>query len=64
MITNVGGLDRILRFFVGLAILSVVVWYPGDARWFGLLGLIPLGTALFRVCPIYSLFGISSCPTK
>lgn len=64
MTTNVGGIDRILRFLVGLAILSAIVWYPGDAKWFGLIGLIPLGTALFRVCPLYSVFGISSCPMK
>ena len=48
MTMNVGGIDRILRFLVGLAILSAIFWYPGDAKWFGLVGLIPLGTALFR----------------
>jgi hypothetical protein len=64
MTTNVGGIDRILRFLVGLAILSAIFWYPGDAKWFGLVGLIPLSTALFRVCPLYGIFGISSCPTK
>jgi hypothetical protein len=64
MSTNVGGIDRILRFLVGLAILSALVWYPGDAKWFGLLGLIPLGTALFRFCPLYSVFGLNSCPLK
>jgi len=64
MTTNVGGIDRILRFLVGLAILSAIVWYPGDAKWFGLLGLIPLGTALFRFCPLYSVFGLNSCSTR
>ena len=61
MNSNVGGIDRILRFIVGLAILSAIFWYPGEARWFGLIGLIPLATALFRFCPLYSIFGISSC---
>jgi hypothetical protein len=64
MTTNVGGIDRILRFLVGIAILSAIFWYPGDAKWFGLVGLIPLGTALFRTCPLYSLFGLNSCPMK
>lgn len=64
MTTNVGGIDRILRFLVGLAILSAIFWYPGDAKWFGLLGLIPLSTALFRFCPLYSVFGLNSCPLK
>ncbi|MFN4283633.1 MAG: DUF2892 domain-containing protein [Alphaproteobacteria bacterium] len=62
MNSNVGGIDRILRFIVGLVILSAIFWYPGEARWFGLIGLIPLATALFRFCPLYSIFGISSCP--
>jgi len=64
MTTNVGGIDRILRFIVGLAILSAIFWYPGDAKWLGLIGLIPLGTALFRFCPLYRLFGLNSCPMK
>jgi hypothetical protein len=64
MSMNVGGIDRILRFLVGLAILSVIVWYPGDAKWFGLIGLIPLGTALFRFCPLYTVLGVNSCSMK
>ncbi|HEU0071084.1 MAG TPA: DUF2892 domain-containing protein [Alphaproteobacteria bacterium] len=62
MSSNVGGVDRVLRFLVGLAVLSAIFWYPGEARWFGLIGLVPLTTALFRFCPLYSIFGISSCP--
>lgn len=62
MTSNVGGVDRVLRFLVGLAVLSAIFWYPGEARGFGLIGLIPLTTALFRFCPLYSIFGISSCP--
>ncbi len=62
MSSNVGGVDRVLRFLIGLAVLSAIYWYPGEARWFGLIGLVPLTTALFRFCPLYSIFGISSCP--
>lgn len=64
MSSNVGGVDRVLRFLVGLAILSAIFWYPGEARWFGLIGLVPLATALFRFCPLYSVVGISSCPRR
>ena len=56
---NVNGIDRILRFIVGFAILYAVIWRAGDAKWFG-----PLGTVLFRFCSLYSVFGLNSCPMK
>ena len=62
MNTNVGGIDKVIRIVVGLALLSLLAWGEGDVRWFGLIGLIPLGTALMGWCPLYTVFGISSCP--
>lgn len=62
MTPNVGTVDRIVRLIAGLVLLSMLLWVPGDIRWFGLIGLIPLGTGLLRWCPLYSLFGIRSCP--
>jgi hypothetical protein len=59
---NVGNLDRVVRIVVGLALLSLVVM--GPQTWFGLLGLIPLATAAAGFCPLYTLFGISTCPVK
>lgn len=64
MIQNVGGIDRILRIVVGLALLSLLVLLEGNARWWGLIGLVPLGTALLRWCPAYTLIGVNTCPTK
>ncbi|MBC7137078.1 MAG: DUF2892 domain-containing protein, partial [Oceanibaculum nanhaiense] len=55
MTQNVGGIDRILRIVAGLAILSLLVLLDGNARWWGLIGLVPLGTALLRWCPAYTL---------
>ena len=60
MKTNVGNTDRIARTLVGLAILSLLVWVPGNERWWGLLGLIPLATAAVRWCPAYDLLGAST----
>lgn len=57
MTENIGSLDRILRLVVGLALLSMLFWVDGDVRWLGLIGLIPIGTALFRWCPLYSALG-------
>jgi hypothetical protein len=62
MKVNVGGVDRVLRIVVGLALLSLFFLLEGNARYWGLVGLVPLMTGLFRVCPAYSLFGISTCP--
>lgn len=64
MSANVGGFDRALRIIAGLAILSALFWYPGEARWYALLGLVPLATGLFRFCPAYTLLGIRTCPME
>ncbi|MGI6247056.1 MAG: YgaP family membrane protein [Pseudochelatococcus sp.] len=64
MTGNVGGIDRILRIVAGLVVLSLVFVLEGDMRWWGLVGLVPLATGLFSFCPLYSLFGFSSCPLK
>lgn len=62
MASNVGGVDRILRIAVGIALLSLLFILEGGARWWGLVGLVPLTTGLFRNCPLYGLFGFSTCP--
>lgn len=55
---NVGGIDRLLRVVVGLALLSLVIFGP-KTLW-GLIGVIPLVTGLFETCPLYSLLGFST----
>jgi len=57
---NVGGADKVLRIGVGLAILSLVFLLEGNARWWGLFGLLPLMTGLFNFCPGYALLGMST----
>lgn len=64
MTKNVGGIDRILRILVGLALLSLVFLLEGNARWWGLFGLVPLLTGLFSTCPLYSILGFNTCPLK
>jgi len=56
---NVGGIDRILRLVAGLAILGAGFYFQS---WLGLIGLVPVLTAVFRFCPAYVPFGLSSCP--
>jgi hypothetical protein len=57
---NVGSTDRILRIALGIALLSWVVVNQSDARWFGLIGLVPLATALMNFCPLYTLLGFNT----
>ncbi len=61
MKTNVGGIDRILRCLVGLALLGAGLYFKS---WWGLVGLGPILTATFRFCPAYLPFGLSTCETK
>ncbi len=58
---NVGSIDRILRLVLGLALLGVGYYYQS---WWGLLGLIPLLTAVVRFCPAYTLFHLNTCGAK
>ena len=59
---NLGTADRVVRFLLGLGLLSAVFLVEGDIRWLGLIGSIPLLTALTGSCPLYSLLGLSTCP--
>ncbi|HPD91937.1 MAG: DUF2892 domain-containing protein [Rhodobacter sp.] len=62
---NVGGIDRILRIVVGIALIAGYFLYPDAAyRWAFWIGIIPLVTGLFGTCPLYRLFGLSTCPVK
>jgi hypothetical protein len=62
MTANVGSIDRILRIVVGLALLSLV--FVGPQTIWGLVGLVPLATGLFRFCPAYTLLGVSTCSAR
>jgi len=56
---NVGSTDRVLRVIVGLVLIALVFVGP-ETPW-GWIGVIPLATGLFRMCPLYQLFGINTC---
>ena len=61
MKSNVGGIDRILRYIVGLALLGAGLYFKS---WWGLVGLLPIITATIRFCPAYLPFGLSTCGVK
>ena len=58
---NVGGIDRILRLIAGIAILGAGFYFES---WLGLIGIVPILTGVFRFCPAYLPWGLSTCPTK
>ena len=62
MIANVGTLDRTLRIVGGVALIALAL--TGTIGAWGYIGILPLVTGLFRVCPAYSLLGIKTCPAS
>lgn len=64
MTKNVGMLDRNIRIGLGVVLLLLTVFMEGNLRWLGLIGIVPIVTALVSICPIYSLFGIKTCATE
>lgn len=61
---NIGTADKIVRILLGLVLLSLLVIRTDDTRWIGLVGLVPLLTAMLSWCPLYTLLGISTCPSN
>jgi hypothetical protein len=58
MKANIGSIDRVVRVVVGVGILGAGYYYRS---WWGLVGLLPVLTAIVRFCPGYVPFGMSTC---
>lgn len=54
---NVGKYDRAIRIVLGIVIITLGIIFK---TYLGLLGLIPLVTAIFGFCPLYTPFSIST----
>jgi hypothetical protein len=64
--TNVGGMDRILRIVLGLALIAGFFTMP-DVTWrwvFLVFGGVALFTGLSRSCLLYTVLGFNTCPMK
>lgn len=67
MTANMGTVDRVARAFIGLLLLAYAIplgFAPTGWNWVGWIGVIPLATAIFGFCPLYTVLGISTCPMK
>ena len=58
---NVGGADKVVRIIAGIGIIGAGAFYQS---WWGVIGVVPLATALLGWCPPYSLLGINTCSVK
>ena len=54
---NIGKSDKIVRYILGVAIIVAGIALKS---WWGLVGLIPLLTAVINWCPLYVPFGIKT----
>lgn len=61
-VANESPFDRAVRVVAGIALLALV--FVGPQTPWGLVGLVPLVTGLAGTCPLYRVFGISTCPVK
>lgn len=53
---NMVSIDRAIRAVIGVGLIALV--FVGPQTPWGLIGVVPLFTALVGWCPAYSLFGI------
>jgi hypothetical protein len=61
MSANVGSIDRIVRILAGIALIAWALM--GGPAW-AWIGVVPLATGLFKICPAYSLLGINTSGAK
>lgn len=62
MKANVGSIDRLARVVIGLLLITLAAM--GNIGAWGWIGIVPLATGAFSFCPLYSVLGFSTCPTK
>jgi len=58
---NVGKVDMIIRIAIALIIGIVGITYQS---WWGLIAILPLFTAFFKFCPLYTLIGCNTCSAE
>ncbi len=55
---NVGKTDKVIRIILGVVIGAAGLYFNS---WWGLVGIVPVFTALINWCPLYFPFGIRTC---
>lgn len=55
---NIGSTERLLRIIAGVVIIGLGLYFQS---WWGVIGLVPLLTGIFRFCPLYKMLGMNTC---
>lgn len=55
-------LERWIRVVLGIALLAIV--FVGPQTSWGWIGILPLATGIAGTCPLYTLFGFSTCGAR
>ncbi|MBP7496070.1 MAG: DUF2892 domain-containing protein [Bacteroidales bacterium] len=58
---NIGKTDKIIRWIIGIVIIALGLYFRS---WWGLIGLIPILTAIFGFCGLYTLLKINTICEK
>ncbi|AEV36599.1 hypothetical protein PSE_2089 [Pseudovibrio sp. FO-BEG1] len=68
MTANVGTIDRILRFIIGVVLIALplsttISLFAQPLFFYGaiIVGIVMLLVSVVRICPLYSIFGIKTC---
>jgi len=64
MSTNVGSIDRIVRIVIGVTAVTFAMLSDHELAMWGLIGVVPLITAVIGWCPAYLPFGIKTCKSN
>lgn len=67
MTRNLGGFDRLVRFYVGLAMIAFALpfWAPQTGwNWIGWFGIVPVLSAIVGTCGFYRIAGLNTCPAR
>jgi hypothetical protein len=60
--TNEHPAERVARVALGLGLIALA--FVGPKTPLGFIGIVPLLTGALGSCPLYTLFGFSTCPMK
>ncbi|HXY54329.1 MAG TPA: DUF2892 domain-containing protein [Nitrospirota bacterium] len=60
---NIGHIERIIGILTGIGLSSLAFIGPVITWKWAYLGLLPIATGIVGCCPVYVLFGISTCKT-
>lgn len=68
MTTNIGSMDRVFRFLLGIVLLAapfvsgLAMFQSGTATVVSVIvGVVMVATSAMKFCPLYRIFGIRTC---